>query len=84
MKETAKPAARVDGIIISGSPDVLVGKMPAATVGSSCFYAGGTPDVIIKGSSSVLVNKKPAARMGDSTACGGIVANGSLTVLIGD
>ncbi len=59
---------------ISAVSNVLVGKMPAATVG----------DLIVKGSGSVFINKKPAARVGDPTANGEVVTSGFSNVLIGD
>jgi uncharacterized Zn-binding protein involved in type VI secretion len=62
------------GPITNGSPDVLIGKMPAATAG----------DIIIQGSSSVFINKKTAARIGDGTTYGGTVTSGFSTVLVGD
>lgn len=86
------PAARVTDNIVStatqgspvpiippGTPTVLIGGMPAATLGDSCGA-----DTIIKGSITVLIGGKPAARVTDSTAGGGIVMPpGELTVLIG-
>ena len=86
------PAARVTDIIVitatqgspvpiipPGTPTVLIGGMPAATLGDSCGA-----DTIIKGSATVLTGGKPAARVTDSTAGGGIVMPpGEPTVLIG-
>jgi uncharacterized Zn-binding protein involved in type VI secretion len=86
------PAARVTDNLVStatqgspvpiippGTPTVLIGGMPAATLGDSCGA-----DTIIKGSGTVLIGGKPAARVTDSTAGGGIVMPpGELTVLIG-
>ena len=85
------PAARVTDNIVStatqgspvpiippGTPTVLIGGMPAATLGDSCGA-----DTIIKGSATVLTGGKPAARVTDSTAGGGIVMPpGEPTVLI--
>jgi len=65
-----------------GMPTVLIGGMPAATVGDMCTCTG-PPDSIIMGSSTVLIGGKPAARMGDSTAHGGSIVLGEMTVLIG-
>jgi len=65
-----------------GVPTVLVGGMPAATVGDMCVCVG-PPDVIVKGSASVLVGGKPAARVGDTTAHGGSIVLGCPTVLMG-
>lgn len=86
------PAARVSDNIVStatqgaplpiippGAPTVLVGGMPAATLGDGCGV-----DAIVKGSATVLVGGKPAARVTDSTGGGGIVMPpGAPTVLIG-
>jgi uncharacterized Zn-binding protein involved in type VI secretion len=69
-------------ILPPGSATVFIGGLPAATLGDMLTCAGG-PDTIIKGSSSVLINGKPAARMGDTTAHGGTIILGCLTVLIG-
>ena len=77
------PIPHVGGPITTGVPNVLIGKMPAATLGNTCICVG-TPDTIAKGSKSVLINKKPAARMGDSTAHGGVIVSGFPTVLIGN
>jgi len=77
------PVAHVGGAITGGESNVLIGKMQAATVGSSCFCVGAQ-DSVTQGSNSVFINKKPAARAGDPTAHGGIVTSGFSTVLIGD
>jgi len=65
-----------------GEVTVLIGGMPAATVGNMCVCAG-PPDSITKGSSTVMINGKPAARQGDITAHGGTIAAGCATVIIG-
>jgi len=65
-----------------GTPTVLIGGMPAATVGDMCTCTG-PPDTIVKGSGTVLIGGKPAARMGDSTAHGGSIVAGDATVIIG-
>ncbi|MCY9845566.1 PAAR domain-containing protein [Vibrio caribbeanicus] len=77
------PIPHVGGPIIGpGVPTVLIGGIPAATMGDMCVCVG-PPDSIIKGSTSVLIMNKPAARMGDSTAHGGTIVLGMPTVLIG-
>lgn len=63
-------------------PTVIVGGLPAATVGDMCVCVG-PPDSIAMGSGSVVINYKPAARMGDSTAHGGVIVAGCPSVLIG-
>jgi uncharacterized Zn-binding protein involved in type VI secretion len=66
-------------IIPSGPPTVLIGSLPAATLGDTCGI-----DTIIKGSATVLISGKPAARVADTTAGGGLVLPpGATTVLIG-
>jgi uncharacterized Zn-binding protein involved in type VI secretion len=86
------PAARTTDQIVSsatqgapvpilppGTPTVLVGGKPAATLGDTCGV-----DAIVKGSATVLVGGKPAARVADSTAGGGtVLPPGEPTVLIG-
>ena len=69
-------------ILPPGSPTVLIGGLPAATLGDMLVCAGG-PDTIVVGSATVMINKKPAARMGDSTAHGGKIIVGCPTVNIG-
>jgi uncharacterized Zn-binding protein involved in type VI secretion len=77
------PVPHVGGPVIGpGVPTVLIGGMPAAVVGDSCTCVG-PPDVIVKGSATVLISGRPAARMGDTTAHGGSIVLGCLTVLIG-
>jgi uncharacterized Zn-binding protein involved in type VI secretion len=65
-----------------GAVTVLIGNLPAATLGDQVICVG-PPDVIIKGSATVLINNKPAARMGDNTAHGGVIVLGLPTVMIG-
>ncbi len=77
------PIPHVGGPISLGMPTVLIGNMPAATLGSMCVCVG-PPDSIILGSMGVLIGGKPAARMGDMCAHGGMVAVGFPTVLIGE
>lgn len=73
----------VGGPIVSpGAPTVLVGRLPAAGIGSMCVCVG-PPDSVIKGSATVLMGGKPAARMLDSTAHGGMIMLGCFTVMIG-
>ena len=88
------PAARVTDNIVStatqgapvpiippGTPTVLIGGLPAATVGSMCTCVG-PPDSIIMGSMTVMIGGKPAARMGDPTAHGGVIVGGYPGVII--
>ena len=65
-----------------GVPTVLIGGQAAATVGDLAICTG-PPDSIVKGSGTVFIGGKPAARVGDSTAHGGSIVLGCLTVLIG-
>lgn len=69
-------------ILPPGAPTVLIGGMPAACVGDMATCTG-SPDTITAGSATVLIGGKPAARMGDSTAHGGSIILGCMTVLIG-
>lgn len=77
------PVPHVGGPIVGPPvPTVLIGGLPAATLGCNCVCVG-PPDSIIKGSATVLIGGKPAARMGDSTAHGGVIVLGLPTVMIG-
>ena len=69
-------------ILPLGVVTVLIGGMPAATLGDMCTCVG-PPDTIILGSATVMIGGKPAARMGDSTAHGGTIILGCPTVMIG-
>lgn len=64
-------------------PTVTIEKLFAARVTDKALCAAGPPDVIIKGSSTVTIGKLPAARVGDTTAHGGSILKGALTVTIG-
>ena len=77
------PIPHVGGPISGpGVPTVLIGNMPAATLGDMCVCVG-LPDSIIKGSATVLIMSKPAARMGDTTSHGGTIVLGMPTVMMG-
>lgn len=77
------PVPHVGGpIVVPGAPTVLIGGLPAATVGSMCVCVG-PPDTVASGSGTVLLSNKPAARMGDSSGHGGKIILGCPTVLIG-
>lgn len=77
------PVPHVGGPVSGpGVATVLIGGMPAATVGDM-LVCTGPPDVIVKGSATVLIGGKPAARMGDTTAHGGSIVLGCPTVMIG-
>jgi uncharacterized Zn-binding protein involved in type VI secretion len=75
------PKPHVGGPITSGMPTVMIGGMPAATVGSMCTCVG-PPDTIVMGSTKVMIGGKPAARIGDTTAHGGKIVAGAPTVMI--
>ena len=67
---------------VGAAVTVLIGGVPAATVGTMCTCTG-PPDSVMMGSTTVLIGGKPAARMGDPTAHGGSIVLGCMTVLIG-
>lgn len=78
------PIPHVGGPIVGpGCPTVLIGGMPAATMGDMCTCVG-PPDTIVLGSVGVFIGGKPAARMGDQCAHGGAIVLGLPTVLIGE
>ncbi|WP_299611628.1 PAAR domain-containing protein [uncultured Tateyamaria sp.] len=72
----------VGGPIITPTPTVLIGMMPAATA-TAMAVCVGPPDIVAKGSMTVLTGKKPQARMGDTCAHGGAIVIGCMTVLVG-
>jgi uncharacterized Zn-binding protein involved in type VI secretion len=77
------PVPHVGGPVLPpGAVTVLIANVPAATVGNQCLCVG-PPDAIVMGSGTVFIGGKPAARMGDTTAHGGTIAAGCVTVLIG-
>lgn len=77
------PIPHVGGPVVGpGIPTVLIEKLPAAVIGDNCVCVG-PPDSIVKGSATVMIGGKPAARMGDTTAHGGSVVLGAMTVMIG-
>jgi len=79
----------VIGPAVSGSPNVLVNKMPAMRVGDPGVHVAccdGNNWKVAKGSSTVLINNKPASRISDQTShCGGVgmVVVGSPNVITG-
>jgi uncharacterized Zn-binding protein involved in type VI secretion len=76
------PVPHVGGPILPpGCPTVLIGGLPAARVTDLCVCTG-PPDVIVVGSVTVMIGGLPAARMGDSTAHGGVIVLGCMTVMI--
>ena len=96
----SKPAARVGDMTAHGGTitgpgcaTVLIGNMPAATVGDLHVcpaFNGPVPHVggpIMLGSMTVLIGGRPAARVGDTCTCVGppssILPPGCPTVLIG-
>lgn len=76
------PKPHVGGPIVMGSPNVIVGFMPAARVGDLVTCVG-PPDAIAMGSMKVMINFMPAARMGDTTVHGGKIVMGYPQVMIG-
>ncbi|MFO0823566.1 MAG: PAAR domain-containing protein [Gemmataceae bacterium] len=68
-------------ILPPGCITVLVGGLPAARMTDQATCVG-PPDVILGGNPQVLIGNMPAARMGDSTAHGGVIVLGCVTVLM--
>ncbi len=81
MAEGPKP--HVGGPVLPPCcPTVMIGFMPAARVGDMATCVG-PPDMIAMGSLTVMIGGMPAARVGDTTAHGGKITLGCLTVMIG-
>ena len=76
-------------VIGPGVATVLLGGMPAATLGDNhvCVLPPNshqpTASPFIQGSSTVLIGGKPALRAGDTCICGAAVAVGEPTIIIG-
>lgn len=81
------------GVIESGSPDVLIGRLPAArTVVDAAASCGGlvglyhvtSPHVAIaEGAKKILINNQNAARVTMKLVCGGEIKTGFDRVLLG-
>ena len=77
------PVPHVGGLLLPpGSPSVLIGGLPAATLGTQALCTGAV-DVVILGSFKVFICGRPAARMGDNCAHGGAIVSGYPQVLVG-
>ena len=75
------PIPHVGGPIMPpGHPMTLIAGIPAARVGDLATCVG-PPDAILGGNPTALIGGQPAARMGDSTAHGGVIILGCVTVL---
>ncbi len=74
-----------DGMVTGpGTPNVLIGGMPAAVVGDiSTPASGNIPMPFAMGSITVLIGNKPALRAGDTALNGSGIAVGFPTVQIG-
>lgn len=83
------PTAHPGSITGPGVATVLIGGMPAATVGDmhACSMppnAGPHPPTpLARGSATVMIGGRPAARVGDTSGCGAAIVSGAFTVIIG-
>jgi uncharacterized Zn-binding protein involved in type VI secretion len=83
---TGDPTGHGGALGPPGVPTVLIGGMPAATVGTPhlCAIPLHPPSAVLPpGSTTVLIGGLPAARIGDLAACGAPIAMGCMTVVIG-
>jgi len=75
--------------VIEGSPNVIVGSSPQHRVGDAILMHPSPspspphPRKASSGSTTVFVNSKGTVRIGDSVDCGGFLAQGFDTVIIG-
>ncbi len=74
--------------LVTGSPNVFIEDRAVGRIGDSyaphqCSAHESHVGVITSGNSSVLVNGLAIATVGDSVSCGGTVAEGSTSVIIG-
>ncbi|MBD2812701.1 PAAR domain-containing protein, partial [Xenorhabdus sp. Vera] len=74
-----------DGVLSSGSGNVIIEGMPAAraTIDMAACSKHPTPPLIAQGSESVFINGQPAARVGDKLVCGAAIKGGASKVFIG-
>jgi uncharacterized Zn-binding protein involved in type VI secretion len=82
------PTGHPGSIAGPGAPNVLIGGLPAATIGDIhiCGFpppAPHPPTPIVIGSASVVIGGRPAARVGDIAGCGSPILAGAFNVLIG-
>lgn len=87
---SGKPAARLGDAVacpkcgstalVQGSADVTFDGLPAATLGHACGCGAALSAAVIP---NVLINGRPAAVLGSLTSHGGVVIDGSGTVIIG-
>ncbi len=77
------PEPHVGGPIVTGSADVLINGLPAATVGSLAT-CDGPPSEVVQGCATIFINGKPAAHLGHLTSHGGFISTGSPNVIFGD
>jgi uncharacterized Zn-binding protein involved in type VI secretion len=82
------PTGHPGSIAGPGTPSVLIGGQPAATLGDIhvCGFPPPPPHPptpIVIGSSSVFIGDRPAARVGDTAGCGSPILAGAFNVLIG-
>ena len=76
------PKPHKGGPVLAGTPSVMIGGRPVATVGSACLCVG-PPDTVAAGSSSVVAGGRPVARLGDRCAHGGQITTGDFSVQVG-
>ena len=82
---TDGPKPHVGGVVLPpGTVTVLIGGLPAATMGDPVLCVSPIPNSIVLGSLGVFIGGRPAARMFDKTLHGGTIMRGDPTVLIGD
>jgi uncharacterized Zn-binding protein involved in type VI secretion len=77
------PIPHVGGPILGpGAPTVTIEGLIASVVGDAAFCVG-PPDSLVKGSATVKIMGRPAVRVGDTTAHGGTITLGAVSVNIG-
>ncbi|MDE1473217.1 HNH/ENDO VII family nuclease [Xenorhabdus bovienii] len=84
VTEAVNSCSPPDGVIASGSPNVLIEGKPAARVELDKADCKKHPAPrIAQGSESVYINDKPAARIKDKLECGATIKGGASKVFIG-
>jgi uncharacterized Zn-binding protein involved in type VI secretion len=87
MPGASRKGDAAGGAIVTGSSDVFIDGMSAATIGDSVAphskRGAHRAAKLVAGSSNVFVNGKPLVRAGDKASCGH-GATGSDTVKVND
>jgi len=78
------PIPHIGGKITTGSPNVTIGKKPAARLGDKIKCEDGSEGVISESNACLVINGQRAARINDKTSHDGKISSGMDSVQIAD